>query len=120
MVSRMSREFYGQLAPDLTRGKKPLEEFIEIMEDEWEGYRVKEEKLNDPFVKAFILPCCRDFASQGTLNNKNIYHENDAVIGPFSEADFIEQRKNYQANLTYEPIYQKGTIEGKEFTFRII
>ncbi|KKR84977.1 MAG: hypothetical protein UU48_C0001G0054 [Candidatus Uhrbacteria bacterium GW2011_GWF2_41_16] len=96
--------------------RKDVLRVFEIPGEIW----VKEEKLNDPFVKAFILPCCRDFASQGTLNNKNIYHENDAVIGPFSEADFIEQRKNYQANLTYEPIYQKGTIEGKEFTFRII
>ena len=54
MASRMSREFYGQLAPDLTRGKKPLEEFIEIMEDEWEGYRVKEEKLTGVYPKEKI------------------------------------------------------------------
>ena len=50
----MSREFYGQLSPDLTRGKKPLEEFIEIMEDEWEGYRVKEEKLTGVYPKEKI------------------------------------------------------------------
>ena len=96
--------------------RKDVLRVFEIPGEIW----VKEEKLSDPFVKAFMLACCRDFASQGTLNNKNIYHENDAVIGLFSEAEFIEQRKRYQVKLTYEPVYQKGTIGGKEITFRII
>lgn len=96
--------------------RKDVLRVFEIPGEIW----VKEEKLNDPFVKAFILPCCSPFASRGTPNNKNIYHENDAVAGSFSEDEFIEQRKKYEPDLNYEPVYQKGTIGKREVSFRII
>ena len=99
--------------------RKDVLRVFEIPGEIW----VKEEELSNPFVKAFILPCCRDFASRGTLNNKNTYHENDALPGLFSEAEFIEQRKKHRGgvdSLSYEPVYKKVNLAGKDFTFRVI
>jgi len=96
--------------------RKDVIRLFEIPGEIW----VKEDKLSDPFVKSFILPCCRDYASRGALNKKNLYHENNAIIGTFSEIDFIEQRKKYQNGLEYEPTYKKIKINDQKITYRII
>lgn len=103
--------------------RKDILRVFEIPGEVW----VKEEKLNDPFVQAFVLPCCNSFASCGALNKNNIYHENNAIIGAFSESEFIEQRKKYQEDLksdrpdlNYEPPYQILRIEEQDYIFRII
>lgn len=99
--------------------RKDVLRVFEIPGEIW----IKEEALSDPFVKAFIFPCCTDFASRGAFNKKNVYHENDALPGQFSETEFIEQRKKYNggaASLEYEPIYTKADCEGKDMVFRII
>lgn len=103
--------------------RKDVLRVLEIPGEIW----VKEDMLTDPFVKAFILPCCSNFASCGlisSINGKNIYHEDDAVIGLFSEADFIAQRLKYQESdkvaTEYRPAYEKITFSGRELIYRVI
>lgn len=96
--------------------RKDVIRLFEIPGETW----VKEDKLTDPFVRAFILPCCNDNASCGTMNKQNIYHEKDAIVGIFSEEEFIEQRKKYQADIEYKPVYKKIQIDDKEITYRTI
>jgi hypothetical protein len=60
---------------------------------------VKEEKLNDPFVKEFVLPCCSmgGAVSQFDYEN-NEYLEDGAVVGDLSEGEFISIRTDYRNN----------------------
>lgn len=96
--------------------RKDVIRLFEIPGEIW----IREDKLSDPFVQAFILPCCTDYASYGASNKANIYHENNAIIGDFSEEEFIEQRKKYQPDVDYKPVYKKTQINGKEITYRTI
>jgi len=60
---------------------------------------VREEKLNDPFVQEFVLPCC---SMEGAVSQfdyeKNEYHEDGAIVGDLSEEDFIRTRIDYRDN----------------------
>ncbi|MFC1615079.1 hypothetical protein ACFL22_00785 [Patescibacteria group bacterium] len=96
--------------------RKDVIRLFEIPGEIW----VREDRLADPFVRAFVLPCCNDRASCGSMNRKNVYHEKDAVIGDFSENDFIVQRKKHQPDIDYAPTYKKIRIGGKEITYRTI
>ncbi len=90
---------------------------------------VREEKINDPFVKAFVLPNCNDFASCGFINNQKEYHELHAIPGNFSEQEFIDQRIEYskypsnifQEALDHSPIYKAYALEdGRLVSYRLI
>ena len=88
--------------------------------------RVRESKIQEPFVKAFVLPCCNDFASCGMFNRKNVYYEKDALVGNFTEDEFIEQRKQYEARLPkdaldYEPTYKEYDLgDGRKILCRVV
>lgn len=96
--------------------RKDVVRLFEIPGEIW----VREDKLSDPFVRAFILPCCNNHASCGSMNRKNVYHEKDGIIGYFSEDDFIEQRKKYQADIDYMPTYKNIAIDNIEITYRTV
>lgn len=103
--------------------RKDILRVFEIPGEIW----VKEENMIDPFVKAFVLPCCFMSASCGSTNKDGLYHENDAIIGEFSEKTFIEQRKKYQASLgeerndlSYVKKIKKFTVNGKSIKVAIV
>lgn len=90
---------------------------------------VREEKINDPFVKAFVLPNCNDYASCGFVNDQKEYHELYAIPGIFSEQDFISQRIEYtkypdqvfQEARNYSPIYKSYELQNRvTMRYRII
>lgn len=87
---------------------------------------VKEEKLNDPFVKEFVLPCCSmgGAVSQFDYEN-NEYLEDGAVVGDLSEEEFISIRTDYLKNkdkyLKKEtPILCRFTYNDRERFIRLI
>lgn len=102
--------------------RKDVLRVFEIPGEIW----VREDKISDPFIKAFVLPNCKDFASHGVVNKKRQYHEKDAIAGIFSEAEFIEQRKNYKgeaevATQNYETQFKECSLEdGRIVRARII
>lgn len=102
--------------------RKDILRVLEIPGEIW----VRESKMQEPFVKAFVLPCCNDFASCGMFNRKDLYHEKDAIVGSFSENEFIEQRKQYTAHLSkdaldYEPIYKEYKLDGgRKISCRVV
>ena len=102
--------------------RKDILRVFEIAGEIW----VREDKITDPFVKAFVLPNCIDSASRGTFNKERVYHEKDAIVGNFSETDFIEQRKTYKDEvseeaLNYQPSYEDYALEdGGIIKYRLI
>lgn len=87
---------------------------------------VREEKLDDPFVQEFVLPCC---SMEGAVSQfdyeKNEYHEDGAIVGDLSEEDFIRTRIDYRDNPD-KYFKKKASIlcsfsyEGKEKYIRLV
>ncbi|MDP1814018.1 MAG: hypothetical protein Q8K92_06175 [Leadbetterella sp.] len=96
--------------------RKDILRVFEVPGEIW----VKEDCLDNPFVKAFVLPCCNQAASRGTLNMNNEYGENDAIIGDFSEEEFIEQRKTYKVNLNHKPNIKTATLKNKDILYKMV
>lgn len=60
---------------------------------------VKEERLNDPFVQEFILPCCSMGGAVSQFDyEKNEYLEDGAIVGNLTEEEFIRIRTDYGNN----------------------
>ncbi len=103
--------------------RKDVLRVFEIPGEIW----VREDKIDNPFVKVFVLPCSSMFASCGAYNTENIYHENSGLIGIFAEDEFIKQRLEYsdglkenRPDLEYKPEYKTFDWQNMEVKYRII
>lgn len=102
--------------------RKDILRVFEIPGEIW----VKEAVIEQPFVKAFVLPNCSMCASCGVVNDKKIYHEEEAIVGTFSEDEFIEQRKKFNPTLDkkmleFAVVFNEEMLpDGRKITYRVI
>ncbi|HEY7543662.1 MAG TPA: hypothetical protein VID27_02210, partial [Blastocatellia bacterium] len=58
---------------------------------------VKEEKMSDPFVQEFVLPCCSMAGAISQFEDSG-YIEDGAIVGDITEEEFIRIRTDYGAD----------------------